>query len=100
MRLKTREDLERAERERLSEDATFADASAGRRVREEPDRLRTCFQCDRDRILHSKSFRRLAHKTQVFLAPEGTTTGRGSSTRSRSPRSPAPSRGPWGSTRT
>lgn len=71
MRLKTREDLERAERERLSEDATFADASAGRRVREEPDRLRTCFQCDRDRILHSKSFRRLAHKTQVFLAPEG-----------------------------
>ncbi len=71
MRLRTREDLERSERERLSPDAAFADASAGRRSPEGRDPLRTCFQCDRDRILHSKSFRRLAHKTQVFLAPEG-----------------------------
>ena len=71
MRVATREDLERAERARLSPDAAFSDASKGRRVSEEPDRLRTCYQCDRDRILHSKSFRRLAHKTQVFLAPEG-----------------------------
>lgn len=70
MRTSRREDQEREERRRLSPDATFADASAGRRVAEEPDALRTCFQCDRDRILHSKSFRRLAHKTQVFLAPE------------------------------
>lgn len=71
MRVLTRAKLELAERERLSPDATFASDSLGRRVPEEPDALRTCFQCDRDRILHSKSFRRLAHKTQVFLAPEG-----------------------------
>ena len=71
MRVARREDLERAEHARLSEDAAFANASRGRRTPEEPDALRTCFQCDRDRILHSKSFRRLAHKTQVFLAPEG-----------------------------
>ena len=71
MRVSAREDLERAERERLSPDAAFSDASGGRLRPEPPDPLRTCFQCDRDRILHSKSFRRLAHKTQVFLAPEG-----------------------------
>ena len=71
MRVLTRGDQERAERERLSPDAAFSDASVGRRTPEDPDPLRTCFQCDRDRILHSKSFRRLAHKTQVFLAPEG-----------------------------
>lgn len=55
----------------LSRYAAFADASRGRRVPEKPDRYRTCYQQDRDRILHSKSFRRLANKTQVFLAPEG-----------------------------
>ena len=66
-----REALERAEHQLLSSDATFSDASIGRLHPEESDLLRTCFQCDRDRILHSKSFRRLAHKTQVFLAPEG-----------------------------
>ena len=71
MRVLTRAELELVERERLSPDATFASDSLGRCVPEEPDALRTCFQCDRDRILHSKSFRRLAHKTQVFLAPEG-----------------------------
>jgi dGTPase len=44
----------------------------GRRAREEPDcALRTPFQRDRDRIVHSKAFRRLTHKTQVFVAPEG-----------------------------
>ena len=67
----SREDLERAEHVRLSRAASFADESLGRRAPEPPDALRTCYQCDRDRILHSKSFRRLAHKTQVFLAPEG-----------------------------
>ena len=71
MRENTRQDLERLEHERLSSDACFSDSSRGREVSEDPDPLRTCFQCDRDRILHSKSLRRLAHKTQVFLAPEG-----------------------------
>ena len=45
--------------------------SRGRAVPEEPCRLRTPFQRDRDRIVHSKAFRRLKHKTQVFVAPEG-----------------------------
>lgn len=45
--------------------------SAGRLVPEEKDDLRTCFQRDVDRITHAKSFRRLKHKTQVFLQPEG-----------------------------
>jgi dGTPase len=43
----------------------------GRAVQEDECRLRTPFQRDRDRIVHSKSFRRLKHKTQVFVAPEG-----------------------------
>src|SRR3546814_15988914 len=43
----------------------------GREHDELQDDLRTCFQRDRDRIVHSKAFRRLKHKTQVFLAPEG-----------------------------
>jgi dGTPase len=46
-------------------------ASRGRDLPEEPCRLRTEYQRDRDRILHSKAFRRLKHKTQVFIAPEG-----------------------------
>lgn len=45
--------------------------SRGRTVEEEPCEIRTCFQRDVDRIIHSKSFRRLKHKTQVFLQPEG-----------------------------
>ncbi len=71
MWIATREDAERREHEMLSPEATFSDCTRGRERREEPDPLRTCFQQDRDRILHSKSFRRLANKTQVFLAPEG-----------------------------
>ncbi len=51
--------------------ATLATATKGREQPEEPCPLRTDFQRDRDRILHAKAFRRLKHKTQVFLAPEG-----------------------------
>jgi dGTPase len=51
--------------------ATRAADTKGRRRPEEPHPLRTDFQRDRDRILHTKAFRRLMHKTQVFLAPEG-----------------------------
>lgn len=55
----------------LSDKACFADESRGR-LREEPEcEIRTCFQRDRDRVVHSNSFRRLKHKTQVFLSPEG-----------------------------
>jgi dGTPase len=66
-----RERTERVERQVLSPRAVFADASKGRDREEPPDHIRTCFQRDRDRILHAKAFRRLKHKTQVFMAPEG-----------------------------
>ncbi len=59
------------ERKILSPHAAFADSSKGRLVAEEECPVRTVFQRDRDRIIHSSSFRRLKHKTQVFLSPEG-----------------------------
>lgn len=62
---------EMLEHEMLSPQATFADQSIGRCRPLKADAMRTCFQRDRDRIIHCKSFRRLSHKTQVFLAPEG-----------------------------
>ncbi len=68
-----REELERQEHRRLNPLAAFADQSKGR-PRPEADRdgdVRTCYERDADRIVHSKSFRRLMHKTQVFLQPEG-----------------------------
>lgn len=59
------------ERKYLSPRATLSSASKGRQVPEEPCAIRTDFQRDRDRITHCKAFRRLKHKTQVFIAPEG-----------------------------
>ena len=68
-----REELEWQEHKRLNPLAAFADQSRGRLRFEEPraEDVRTCYQRDIDRIVHSKSFRRLMHKTQVFLQPEG-----------------------------
>jgi dGTPase len=66
-----RKKLELREHEILSPFAAFSDQSLGRDRYEESCDIRTIYQRDRDRILHSKSFRRLKHKTQVFLAPEG-----------------------------
>ncbi len=67
----TRRDRERHEDKWLAPAATRSSASRGRRTAEEPDTYRTVFERDRDRILHSKAFRRLKHKTQVFINPEG-----------------------------
>ena len=66
-----REDLEKREYEMLSPFAAKAAETRGRQYEEEKCEVRTDYQRDRDRIVHSKSFRRLMHKTQVFLAPEG-----------------------------
>lgn len=66
-----RESLELYEKEYLSPYATLSMNSAGRLHPEEECDIRPVFQRDRDRIIHSKSFRRLKDKTQVFLTPEG-----------------------------
>ena len=62
---------ERIQAETLSPYATLSQNSRGREVYVEPCQIRTDFIRDRDRILHCKSFRRLKHKTQVFLSPQG-----------------------------
>lgn len=62
---------EQQEESTLSPMATLSSLSKGREREEEPCEVRTVFQRDRDRILHCKAFRRMKHKTQVFIAPEG-----------------------------
>lgn len=66
-----RQITENNEKKILSPKACLAAESKGRAVPEEECTVRTCFQRDRDRIIHSQSFRRLKHKTQVFLSPTG-----------------------------
>ena len=66
-----REQQEKREHLILSPYASFSDESRGRDREEEQCPMRTIYQRDRDRIIHCKAFRRLKHKTQVFLAPEG-----------------------------
>ncbi len=66
-----REQLEAGERTHLSPYATLSSQSKGRQKPEAEDAYRMAFQHDRDRIIHCKSFRRLKHKTQVFLSPSG-----------------------------
>lgn len=69
--MKIREQLEERETRILSKHATLSMNSKGREREEKPCDIRPCFQRDRDRILYSKSFRRLKDKTQVFLSPDG-----------------------------
>ncbi len=71
MIMTVRQTMELLEEQYLSPYASFSSKSRGRDEQEEPCDIRTVYQRDRDRILHSKAFRRLKHKTQVFLSPEG-----------------------------
>jgi dGTPase len=66
-----REQTEEIERKTFHPRACLSSQSKGRLKPEKEGVIRTCFQRDRDRIIHSKTFRRLKHKTQVFLAPKG-----------------------------
>lgn len=71
-----REKREAAEALLIGPHGLLSTQSTGRPTPEPPCEMRTCFQRDVDRITHSKSFRRLKHKTQVFLRPRATITAR------------------------
>lgn len=71
MKASVRLHTEEMERGTLSSLAALSERSAGRDTAEAEDELRTCYQRDRDRIIHCNAFRRLKYKTQVFLSPEG-----------------------------
>lgn len=71
MQMTTRDDRIAQEKQFFSEKAAHSDETLGRDRASEPDRFRNEYQKDRDKILHTKAFRRLSHKTQVFLAPVG-----------------------------
>ena len=69
--MEVRERTEQIERQPLAPWASFSDGSRGRTRPEPADPIRPVYQRDRDRVIHSKAFRRLKQKTQVFLSPEG-----------------------------
>ena len=71
MPVSIREQLEQREREILAPQASKSADSRGRVRKEAEDAIRPAFQRDRDRIIHTKAFRRLKHKTQVFFSPAG-----------------------------
>jgi len=79
--IRWREVREDSDHTDLASNATQALGSGNRAIEEDPDPYRTCFERDRDRILHDSSFRRLAGKTQVFVFPDDHQR-----TRTRSPR--------------
>lgn len=69
--MNVREKIESIERLTLIPEATFSISSQGRSINEKLEDIRTCFMVDRDRIIHSKAFRRLKHKTQVYIKTSG-----------------------------
>lgn len=66
-----KEKIESFERLTLIKEAALSENTKGRTLKEEDDKIRTCYMIDRDRIIHSKSFRRLKHKTQVYIKTFG-----------------------------
>ncbi len=69
--MQIKEKIQKFERLTLIDAAAFSDKTLGREIKEDSDNLRTCYMVDRDRIIQSKSFRRLKHKTQVYIKTKG-----------------------------